>query len=157
MMRCRRQRQTCKVGAPTPHVHRGHRAALRVLGDTNSHALGPAARLHLGLSWPVQTCGVHHSADQHDHASRTCLYWETHQLNDCACIAFICILALHLGPSWPTPAVGNRCFPRYQAVYQTFGGLKAKWPNLTTMAVLDWETMPLVKKQSNQQKEQASG
>ena len=29
-----------------------------------------------------------------------------------------------------------------QAVYQIFGGLKAKWPNITTMAVLDWETMP---------------
>jgi hypothetical protein len=29
-----------------------------------------------------------------------------------------------------------------QGIYQIFGGLKAKWPNITTMAVLDWESMP---------------
>ena len=29
-----------------------------------------------------------------------------------------------------------------QSVYDIFGGLKKKWPSLTTMAVLDWETFP---------------
>lgn len=29
-----------------------------------------------------------------------------------------------------------------QSVYEIFGGLKKKWPTLTTMAVLDWETFP---------------
>eukprot|EP00035_Acanthoeca_spectabilis_P017163 m.358835 g.358835 ORF g.358835 m.358835 type:complete len:670 (-) comp16619_c0_seq85:933-2942(-) len=28
------------------------------------------------------------------------------------------------------------------AVYEIFGGLKKKWPTLTTMAVLDWQTFP---------------
>ena len=34
------------------------------------------------------------------------------------------------------PEVYNR------SVYEIFGGLKAKWPELKTMAVLDWETFP---------------
>jgi hypothetical protein len=29
-----------------------------------------------------------------------------------------------------------------QSVYEIFGGLKRKWPGLTTMAVLDWQTFP---------------
>jgi hypothetical protein len=29
-----------------------------------------------------------------------------------------------------------------QSVYEIFGGLKKKWPTLTTMAVLNWETFP---------------
>jgi hypothetical protein len=29
-----------------------------------------------------------------------------------------------------------------ESVYEIFGGLKKKWPTLTTMAVLDWETFP---------------
>ena len=29
-----------------------------------------------------------------------------------------------------------------QSVYTIFGGLKAKWPALKTMAVLDWQTFP---------------
>ena len=29
-----------------------------------------------------------------------------------------------------------------QSVYTIFGGLKAKWPTLKTMAVLDWQTFP---------------
>ena len=29
-----------------------------------------------------------------------------------------------------------------QSVYEIFGGLKKKWPTLTTMAVLDWQTFP---------------
>ena len=29
-----------------------------------------------------------------------------------------------------------------RSVYEIFGGLKKKWPSLTTMAVLDWQTFP---------------
>ena len=29
-----------------------------------------------------------------------------------------------------------------QSVYEIFGGLKKKWPTLTTMAVLNWQTFP---------------
>jgi hypothetical protein len=29
-----------------------------------------------------------------------------------------------------------------QSVYEIFGGLKKRWPTLTTMAVLNWQTFP---------------
>jgi hypothetical protein len=41
-----------------------------------------------------------------------------------------------VGAPRPRPQVYNA------SVYEIFGGLKKKWPALTTMAVLDWETFP---------------
>ena len=29
-----------------------------------------------------------------------------------------------------------------QSVYEVFGGLRERWPNLTTVAALNWEEMP---------------